>query len=99
MPADSDAQTPLEKVAGRKYHAKITHDNQVYTVGDSAYVILEPDADLDASEDYEVCEICEKTWKKKGRREVPMLECEQCLRGYHLDCLDPPLSAIPKVFP
>ncbi len=28
---------------------------------------------------------------------APMLECGGCLRGYHLDCLDPPLPAVPKV--
>ena len=27
---------------------------------------------------------------------VPMLECGGCLRGFHLDCLDPPLAAVPK---
>ena len=27
---------------------------------------------------------------------VPMLECGSCLRGFHLDCLDPPLDAVPK---
>lgn len=27
---------------------------------------------------------------------VPMLECGSCLRGFHLDCLDPPLGAVPK---
>ena len=95
--AESDAQPPLEKVAERKYHRKIVHNDQTYNIGDSAYVILQPDADQDASEDFEVCEICERTQKRKGRREIPLLECEQCLRGYHLDCLDPPLPAVPKV--
>lgn len=28
---------------------------------------------------------------------VPMLECNGCLRGFHLDCLRPPLDAVPKV--
>jgi len=33
----------------------------------------------------------------EGEALVPMLECGGCLRGYHLDCLDPPLPAVPKV--
>ena len=45
----------------------------------------------------EVCEVCEVTKKRRGRKEVPMLECDKCLRGYHLDCLDPPLAAVPEV--
>ncbi|KAK9836005.1 hypothetical protein WJX81_005277 [Elliptochloris bilobata] len=27
---------------------------------------------------------------------VPMLECGGCLRGFHLDCLNPPLDDVPK---
>ena len=67
-------------------------------MGDSAYVALEVDEGLCSDEELEVCEICEKTHKKRGRREVPLLECETCLRGYHLDCINPPLAAVPEVF-
>jgi len=27
---------------------------------------------------------------------VPIIECSACLAGYHLDCLDPPLEAVPE---
>jgi hypothetical protein len=44
-----------------------------------------------------VCEVCLKTDKKRGRRLIDLLECDRCLCGYHLDCLDPPLASVPDV--
>ena len=41
----------------------------------------------------EVCAVCHEV--EKGGSE--MLECGRCLRGFHLCCLDPPLSAVPEV--
>jgi len=69
-------------------------------VGDSAYVTtkeIEEDEDVECP--LEACEVCQKTRKMRGRKEVPLLECDQCLRGYHLDCVDPPLGDVPKVWP
>ncbi len=51
----------------------------------------------DSAEAEEVCEVCNKADKKRGRRFVELLECDRCLRGYHLDCLEPPLDAVPEV--
>lgn len=44
-----------------------------------------------------MCEVCLKTDKKRGRRLIDLLECDRCLCGYHLDCLDPPLASVPDV--
>ena len=37
-----------------------------------------------------ICGICNKNSKKNG-----LLECNRCLGGFHLSCLDPPLDDIP----
>ncbi|EIN06350.1 RCC1/BLIP-II [Punctularia strigosozonata HHB-11173 SS5] len=39
----------------------------------------------------EVCVVCNDD---KGE-DVPLLECEKCDHPYHLQCLDPPLQAVP----
>ena len=86
----------VAKPKQRRYLEEAVCNGFSYQVGCSAYVVLDAEAGAAASE-LEVCEICEMTKKKRGRKEVPMLECDKCLRGYHLDCLDPPLDAVPEV--
>lgn len=39
----------------------------------------------------EICEIC-----NVGENEDEILLCDGCDRGYHMYCLDPPLSSIPR---
>ena len=80
----------------RRFLEKAEHNGLTYTIGCSAYVVVNPQTAEDAWE-LETCEVCKRTSKKRGRKEVPLLECDQCLRGYHLDCLDPPLSDVPEV--
>lgn len=41
-------------------------------------------------EDSTQCQICER-----ADREEVMLLCDRCDQGYHMDCLSPPLTAIP----
>uniref|UniRef100_T1GW47 PHD-type domain-containing protein n=1 Tax=Megaselia scalaris TaxID=36166 RepID=T1GW47_MEGSC len=41
-------------------------------------------------EDLTQCQICERS-----DREEVMLLCDRCDQGYHMDCLSPPLTAIP----
>lgn len=38
-----------------------------------------------------MCEIC-----LRGDDGMEMLLCDECNRGYHMYCLDPPLAAVPK---
>lgn len=40
--------------------------------------------------DYTNCEVC-----NSADREESMLLCDGCDKGYHMDCLDPPLTEIP----
>ena len=37
------------------------------------------------------CELCGKTGKEER-----LLLCDDCDKGFHMDCLDPPLSSIPE---
>lgn len=82
----------------RRYLEEAECNGVTYHVGCSAYVVMDTEAS-NAEYELEVCEICRKTVKKKGRKEIPMLECDKCLRGYHLDCLNPPLKDVPEVDP
>ncbi len=86
----------VAKTKQRQYLKEAECNGIIYQVGCSAYVVIDPEAGAEACE-LEVCEVCQVTKKRRGRKEVPMLECDKCLRGYHLDCLSPPLDAVPEV--
>ena len=86
----------MAKATGRRYLEEAECNGITYHVGCSAYVVLDAEAST-ADSELEVCEVCQKTYKKRGRKEVPMLECDKCLHGFHLDCLEPPLKAVPEV--
>lgn len=45
---------------------------------------------VDGAEE-QMCEIC-----LRGDDGMAMLLCDECNRGYHMYCLDPPLAAVPK---
>lgn len=49
-----------------------------------------PAASATVEEDSTQCQICER-----ADREEVMLLCDRCDQGYHMDCLSPPLTAIP----
>lgn len=46
---------------------------------------------MDAEGESDVCEIC-----KRNENDDALLLCDGCNRGYHLYCLKPPLSSVPK---
>lgn len=48
-------------------------------------VVLQPGAEE------QMCEIC-----LRGEDGISMLLCDECNRGYHMYCLDPPLTNVPK---
>lgn len=68
-------------------------DGHTYHVGDSAYLKMTDDFDEDDFAEEEVCQVCGSS----EPLDVPLLECNKCLLGYHLTCLKPPLVAVPKV--
>ncbi len=51
--------------------------------GDSAYVVTSPDFDWTA-DTLEPCDICGKLPELTGS---PLVECGECLRGFHTSCL------------
>ena len=70
--------------------AKI-HHLSVSQVGDSAYVVMKPAEFNWEEEEEEICQTC------GAAADETALECDNCLLGFHLKCLSPPLESIPKV--
>ena len=94
-PQKPAARKAAPKPAARRYLEEAEVEEITYRVGDSAYIIMEP-GEYGSEEEYEPCEVCERAKKTAGRREIPLLECDRCLRGYHLTCLEPPLPHVPE---
>ena len=61
--------------------------------GDSVYVCMSDKLDVGMLADVERCVLC----SQEGGEDASMLECDACLRGFHLACLDPPLEEVPEV--
>lgn len=76
-----------------------TIDGGIVKVGDSAYCVLKLEEfnelrTKQGLDDLQPCEVCDKIIKKP---KSALLECNKCLRGYHLSCLSPPLQSVPEV--
>lgn len=83
----------------RRYVKKIVFEGVEYRVGDDVYVrrgMKEDDVNgknaeqwSDSDAEVEDCVVC-------GRNgEDTMIECDECLGGFHLRCLNPPLEEVP----
>ena len=57
------------------------------------YVCMSDKLDLGRLADVERCALC----SQEGADDASMLECDVCLRGFHLGCLTPPLEEVPEV--
>ena len=77
----------------RQFLTSVTVDEETFRVGDSAYLRMSSEFDEDYFTDVELCQECHCAEPE----EVPVLECNKCLLGFHLTCLRPPLAAVPKV--
>lgn len=77
--------------ANRQFFPSVEVDGEVYRCGDSVYV-FGANAPATFDEDDELCEVC-----CKDADQGTMLECDVCLRGFHLKCLKPPLKSVPEV--
>lgn len=75
----------------RVHYKKVSFDGGEFGVGDDVYVKRREDASSD-DEDPEVeeCRICFKSGK------AVMIECDDCLGGFHLRCAKPPLKVVPE---
>jgi origin recognition complex subunit 1 len=78
-------------MAARKYYEQVKVDGEVFNRGDCAYVIGDKTRDLDDDE-LEPCGACGEC----GDEDDVMLECDACLRGWHMRCLHPPLDEVPE---
>lgn len=67
------------------------YDGGEFSAGDDVYVKRREDANSDDEPEVEECRVC---FKPSGRR--IMIECDDCLNGFHLKCLKPPLNAVPE---
>ncbi|XP_024983132.1 origin of replication complex subunit 1A-like [Cynara cardunculus var. scolymus] len=75
----------------RVYYKKVSYDGGEFAVGDDVYVKRREDASSDDDEpEVEECRVCFRT----GRN--VMIECDDCLGGFHLKCLKPPLRKVPE---
>ncbi|XAR60383.1 hypothetical protein NMG60_11033733 [Bertholletia excelsa] len=75
----------------RVYYKKVVYDGGEFSLGDDVYVKRREGASSD-DEDPEVeeCRVCLRAGK------AVMIECDDCLGGFHLKCLKPPLKEVPE---
>ncbi|KAI3951250.1 hypothetical protein MKW92_009509, partial [Papaver armeniacum] len=90
------SKKPTEKKSKRRdgpkrrvYYKKVVYDGGEFDVGDDVYVKRE-----DANSDNDDPEVEECIFCFKSGRNL-MIECDDCLGGFHLKCLRPPLKEIP----
>ncbi|XP_058223873.1 origin of replication complex subunit 1A-like isoform X2 [Rhododendron vialii] len=75
----------------RVYYRKVVYDGGEFSVGDNVYVKRREEASSDEEDpETEECRVCYKA----GR--AVMIECDDCLGGFHLKCLRPPLREVPE---
>ncbi|KAJ6670816.1 ORIGIN RECOGNITION COMPLEX SUBUNIT 1 [Salix viminalis] len=82
-----------DKMSGKKrvYYKKVVYDGGEFEVGDDVYVKRREDANSDDEiPELEECRVCFKAGK------AVMVECDDCLGGFHLKCLKPPLKTVPE---
>ncbi|XP_024025259.1 origin of replication complex subunit 1A [Morus notabilis] len=75
----------------RVHYKKVVHDGGEFEVGDDVYVRRREYASSDDEDpEMEECRVCFKSGK------AVMIECDDCLGGFHLKCLKPPLKEVPE---
>ncbi|KAL2540899.1 Origin of replication complex subunit 1A [Abeliophyllum distichum] len=86
------AKTNTTKSKKRVYYKKVVYDGGDFSAGDDVYVKRREDASSEEEDpEVEECRVC---FKPSGRR--IMIECDDCLNGFHLKCLRPPLKEVPE---
>ncbi|XP_052192375.1 origin of replication complex subunit 1B-like [Diospyros lotus] len=75
----------------RVYYKKVSYDGGEFSVGNDVYVKRREDGSSDDEDpEIEECRVCFKAGK------AVMIECDDCLGGFHLKCLNPPLKEVPE---
>lgn len=79
------------ELKGQVFYKKVVYDGGEFEVGDDVYVKRREDASSDDEVvEVEECRVCFKSGK------AVMIECDDCLGGFHLKCLKPPLKEVPE---
>ena len=82
-------------VRSRQHFMEVQVGEHTLKVGDLVYVDLGT-TEIVLGEGEDVCEICGLGVDEEDEEgSNAMLECDGCLKGYHISCLDPPLHEIP----
>lgn len=85
------SKTLTPKKPKKTHYKKVIYDGGEFEVGDDVYIKRREDAESDAEEpEIEECRICFKVGNSV------MIECDDCLGGFHLRCLKPPLRKVPE---
>ncbi|CAN6469548.1 unnamed protein product [Victoria cruziana] len=85
--------TPRKQKSTRRrvYYRRVVYDGGQFCVGDDVYVKRRQDADSDADDpEVEECRVCFETGK------AVMIECDDCLGGFHLKCIRPRMRKVPE---
>ena len=73
------------------YYTKVVYDGGEFELGDDVYVKRREDASSDDEDpEMEECRMCFSS------NDEVMIECDDCLGGFHLKCLRPPLKDVPE---
>lgn len=72
------------------YYKKVVYDGGEFSIGDDVYVKREDDESDNEDPEVEECVVCFKAGT------AVMIECDECLGGFHLKCLKPPLKGVPE---
>ncbi|KAM7272468.1 hypothetical protein ACFE04_027131 [Oxalis oulophora] len=83
----------VKKDKKRVYYRKAIYDGGEFVVGDDVYVKRREDDEdelVDVVNVVEECRVCFKAGKSV------MIECDDCLNGFHLKCVKPPLKEVPE---
>lgn len=91
----------LQDEGKRRLLKKVVFEDVEYKPGDDVYVRmgkendakvceLEEEVVSDSDAEVEECVRCGEVGKEV------MVECDECLGGYHLSCLNPPLEEVPE---
>lgn len=90
-PKKKSKKKTVEAPPKRKYWKMVNLEGEIFAVGDSAYVVSEKTVDFEEDEDVP-CAVCGEA----PDADKIMLECDTCLRGWHMSCLKPPMTRVPE---
>ncbi|GAB2287037.1 Origin of replication complex subunit 1B [Dionaea muscipula] len=78
---------PKKKV----FYKKVEYDGSKFEVGDDVYLKRRENVSSDDEDpEMEECRVCFRSGS------IVMIECDECLGGFHLKCLKPPLKEVPE---